>query len=454
MNRPSNHASTDADTFTSSIEGSFRAHIQTLQSRFESVLDDSGHSGIVIHSGTAKTAFLDDQHYPFIPNPHYKNWVPGPHTEDCLVVVRTGKRPLLVFNQSDDYWYKPPSDPTGFWVGEFDIQITRSLVEAHNLIGDPGELIYIGEDVERAESLGMGQINPAQVLDRLHYDRAFKTHYEVACMAEANRIASAGHIAAREAFLAGGSEFEIQHAYLLATGHREQQNPYGAIVALNENAAVLHYQHYEMARLPAGDIKTLLIDAGASCNGYAADITRTYAYKPGRFADLVEAVNQAQQAIVATISVGQNYTNLHMDMQLRLAQILADADIVRMSPGQMVEQNVTFTFMPHGLGHLLGAQTHDVGGYQQTPAGAQQLPPEAHPSLRLTREIAEDMTFTIEPGLYFIPSLLERLKSSPAGQNVNWGLLEELVGYGGIRIEDNIVIEAGKARNLTRPYLP
>ena len=194
----------------------------------------------------------------------------------------------------------------------------------------------------------------------------------------------------------------------------------------------------------------MLIDAGADYNGYAADVTRTYAARDGVFADLIAALDEAHLGIIDEIQVGMNYADLHSSMHGRLATILKQFGFVDMSEAAMLESNVTFNFCPHGLGHFLGLQTHDVGGFQKNPAGDIGPAPEKYPALRLTREIEDRQVFTIEPGLYFIPMLLKKLKASEHAKAVAWDKIDSLLPYGGIRIEDNIVMGNGAAINLTR----
>lgn len=107
----------------------------------------------------------------------------------------------------------------------------------------------------------------------------------------------------------------------------------------------------------------------------------------------------------------------------------------------MVEQGITRAFFPHGIGHFLGIQVHDVAG-KPTPS------PEDAPFLRLTRTLEAGMVVTIEPGLYFIPSLLEPLLNGPEAQYLNRALIDELKSCGGIRIEDNVVVTAAGAPEL------
>ena len=117
----------------------------------------------------------------------------------------------------------------------------------------------------------------------------------------------------------------------------------------------------------------------------------------------------------------------------------------------MLEQRVTSIFMPHGIGHLLGLQVHDIGGFMADESGAVASKPDGHPYLRLTRELQAGMVVTIEPGLYFIPTLLRQLRASPASAAVNRPLVEHLSRFGGIRIEDDVVCCAdGPPENMTR----
>ncbi len=107
-------------------------------------------------------------------------------------------------------------------------------------------------------------------------------------------------------------------------------------------------------------------------------------------------------------------------------------------------------FLPHGIGHLLGLQVHDVGGLQRTGDGGEIARPEGHPYLRLTRPLQPGFVVTMEPGLYFIDQLLEQARADGRGRHINWRRLEPLRAYGGIRIEDDLAVTASGCENLTR----
>lgn len=422
---------------------------QTVQSYLKTAAE-LNKDGVLIASGSLKTAFLDDFTYPFQANPHFKNLVPVTDVPDSFVLLRQNQKPQLLFHQPADYWHKTPETPTGYWVDAWDVTSIAQNSDAHNHLGDPEKLVFVGEETEVAGEFRIESINPKELLNPIHFNRAYKTDYEIACLKAASELAAQGHSAAEAAFESGDSEFQIQQAYLAAIGHREKETPYSNIVALNEHCAILHYQFYEHIR-PTNDGKySMLIDAGASYQGYAADVTRTYSAKTGLFSELVSALDEAQQQIISEINVGMDYADLHIKMHGKVGKILKNFNLVDMSVESMLDTNLTFTFLPHGLGHFLGLQTHDVGGFQQDAKGNIKSAPEKYPALRLVRPIENRQVFTIEPGLYFIPMLLRELKASKHSGCVNWDRIEELLPFGGIRIEDNVAILQNQPVNLTR----
>ena len=262
-------------------------------------------------------------------------------------------------------------------------------------------------------------------------------------------MAVAGHNAAKAAFFSGGSEFDIQLAYLAAVRQTENEVPYGNIIALNQNAAILHYTALER-RVPK-QRHSFLIDAGAEFNGYAADITRTYSYNSqDEFAALISAVNDVELELAGALKPGLKYGELHVKCHQRIAEILQRFDFVRMSADAIVETQISRTFFPHGLGHHLGLQVHDVGGFMADERGTHVAPPDSHPYLRCTRTIEASMVFTIEPGLYFIDSLLAELAATEHDKAINWQKVDAFRHFGGIRIEDNVIVHQDRNENMTR----
>jgi Xaa-Pro dipeptidase len=430
-------------------EATFVAHLEAIAQRTARSLAASGFGSLLIHSGEPPMIFRDDQPYPFKVNAVFKLWAPLTDVTDCFLYFEPGRRPLLLFHKPQDYWHKPAALPDAHWTRSFDVQPIADRAAARALLpADLSRTAFIGEGFPELGEWGVGAINPEPLLVRMDFDRAAKTPYELACLREASRQGAAGHVAAAKAFKDGASEFEIELAFLKACGQREHELPYNPIIALNEGAAVLHYQMLE--RDSPRERRSLLIDAGAECAGYASDITRTYSYANTDFAVLVSEMNEMQLSLCASVHAGIDWRDVHLSCHRLLAELLHDADIITCDADEAVETGVTKVFLPHGLGHLLGLQVHDVGGFLKSPEGGAIPRPEGHAYLRLTRVLEENFVVTMEPGLYFIDQLLEQARADHRGARINWARVDHFRPYGGIRIEDNLVITAGGCENMTR----
>lgn len=423
----------------------YPGHLRTITARVDAALAAAGFDHLVVPSGRLRYAFLDDHPEPFRVNPHFKAWLPLTDLADSWLVYTPGRTPKLVYCQPDDYWHLPPSPPHGYWTDHVEVVVVRDAADGAHHLPDPARSAIIGEP-----GWALGDHvpnNPAAVLDPLHYARAAKTPYELEAMRMANWRAARGHLAAERAFRDGRSERAIHGAYLHTTGHSDLDLPYGNIVALNEHGAVLHYQH-QRHDLPDAH-RSFLIDAGAEAIGFASDITRTYGDGDAVFQALVDGVERVQQSLCAQVRPGRDYRQIHLDAHLGLAGVLQDLGIVRMDPQAQLETGVSSVFFPHGIGHFLGLQVHDVGGFMAGPDGGTIDRPQGHPYLRLTRTLEQDHVVTIEPGIYFVPMLLSGLRDGAHAQAVDWAKVQHLSRFGGVRIEDNV--RAGHApENLTR----
>jgi len=438
-----------------SLASLYPAHVAEVQARWEAALEEEGLAAGLVHSGSPMYSFLDDYEYAFRANPQFLWWLPLTHHADSAVLVVPGRRPRLYYYQPDDYWYLPPADPEAWWADHFEVEIVREAggwrtglergLAATGL--RPGDLAVIGDSPSLAEAFESRQVNPPRLVDRLHIARTRKTPYEVACIDSATQVAVRAHAAAEKAFRDGESEFGIHLRYLAACEHTDAQLPYNSIVALNRHGAVLHYQAREReAPQPA---RSFLIDAGAARNAYAADITRTYARSQGAFADLVSAMDRVQQELAAQIAPGVDYKALHLQAHRAIAGVLAEAGVIRVDPDDAVQAGLSAVFYPHGLGHFIGLQVHDVAGLIDNDGRS--IPrPDGHPALRLTRELEVGNVLTVEPGLYFIDSLLNGWREQREASMIDWDRVDELAPYGGIRIEDNVVVREGGCDNLTR----
>ena len=428
------------------LDALFPAHLDALAAATARALAAAGGAALVVGAGFAKFRFLDDQPDPFAVNPHFKAWAPILYAPGSFIVYAPGRRPTLLFHQPEDYWHKPPSMPTGAWLNSFEVKVLRSPADARALV--PAGAVYLGEPFAGCDSWGFSAMNPAGLVNRLHWARAIKTPYELACMRRAATAGARAHQAAAAAFTAGASEYEIHLAYLEATGHTEAELPYPNIIALNEGAAILHYTDLRRSNPPVR--RSFLIDAGAQFRGYACDITRTHAAATSPFTDLLAGVDALEQRPCAMVRPGVVDPEIHLTAHRLVAALLVELGIVTCSADAAVETDVTSVFFPHGVGHLLGLQVHDVAGHQASEEGGSVPPPARHPYLRLTRRLEPGTVVTIEPGVYFIDLLLDRARQDGRGDSIDWDTVADLAPYGGVRVEDDVVATAAGPENLTR----
>ncbi|MGH8284427.1 MAG: Xaa-Pro dipeptidase, partial [Steroidobacteraceae bacterium] len=409
----------------------------------------SGADAVLLYSGAAPMIFRDDNSYPFRVHPPFKVWVPLTDAPECFVYFEPGRKPVLLLHRPTDYWYKPSEIPSAYWTRHFDIHAVADLAAARAALPlDLSRTVFVGEPFAELSRWGVGAVNLEALLRRVDFERAAKSPYELACLREASRLGARGHVAAARAFAAGASEFEIQLAYLRACGLREQELPYNAIIALNEGAAVLHYQVLERAA-PA-ERHSLLIDAGADCAGYASDITRTYSHSDPDFAALVGAMDELQQSLCTGVRAGVDWRDVHLSAHRLIAELLHEAGIITCDADEAVDCGVSSVFLPHGIGHLLGLQVHDVGGFAGSPEGGDIPRPPGHPFLRLTRVLEPGFVVTMEPGIYFIDQLLDEARADRRREKIDWQRVAGLRKFGGIRIEDDLAVTATGCENLTR----
>lgn len=433
----------------SNIANFYAAHLDDLLQRHRQLMQQNNLDYLLIPSGVPVGIYLDDMSYPFKSSFLFRTYLPLTEVADSYLIIGSTGKPTLVYYQPVDFWHLPPSDPGGFWSEHFDVQIITEFEQALKFFPENNQQVaLLGESTRLTERLDKICINPEKLLNAIYWQRAYKSDYEIECIQQANYKAAIAHQAAEDAFRNGKSELQIHLAYLEASGMLEHQMPYGNIVALNEHASILHYTECK-AKTPA-TINSFLIDAGVTVNGYHSDITRTYAYQQDEFADLIRAMDQMQLKCIDSIKTDQNYLDLHINAHLKISEILVSFGFVSMSAEAIVESGISQTFFPHGLGHLIGLQVHDVGGQFANASGEANPPPDSHPFLRSTRKVEKNMVFTIEPGLYFIESLLKEQKNGEHSSSFNWDKIEKFMAYGGIRIEDNIVVQDDGVKNLTR----
>jgi Xaa-Pro dipeptidase len=431
-------------------ESLYIRHLDHLQRGYAQVLEQHGYACAVVLSGQPlRKSSVDDQYWSLRVFAPFGHWLPL-QSPGCALVIASGQRPRLLWWQCADFWEGPPQPESLLFADHLKVELfsdTDALLR--ELPRD--NALWLGDERELPADVTADRDRRRAALDDLDELRVRKTPYEVACLAEANARAARGHEVVRRAFASGDcSELELHLLYLQATAQDDPETPYKNIVALGQHAATLHHVAY--AKRPGGS-PTLLLDAGATVLGYHADITRTWLKGQGAaldvFRGLVAGVEALQIALCQELVAGRNYEDLHDSAHLYIGELLRQLGILRVGPEEAVAKDLTFALFPHGLGHSLGLQTHDV-------ACARVRPRPDNPYLRTTRIIEPGMALTVEPGVYFIDALLQPLRRGPSAQLLNWPLIDALAPLGGVRIEDDLIVTEGpeRWRNLTREVLP
>ncbi len=266
-----------------------------------------------------------------------------------------------------------------------------------------------------------------------------KDPVELDRMRVAQRATRAASAVAVPLLREGVSEREVQ-IELEAEAFRRgaEAMAYDTIVAGGVNSAVLHFAP-SSRRFRAGEL--VLIDAGAQYLGYASDITRTYpvgGWLDSAQQELHSVVHRAQRAAIDRCYAGVEWRDVHLTAALVIAAGLAACGILRGDPESLVQSGAVWLFFPHGIGHLVGLGVRDAGG---TPLPERRDHPKPYANLRIDLPLEPGMVVTVEPGVYFVPALLEDPGHRHRHRDeVAWDRVDRMLDFGGIRIEDNVLI--------------
>jgi Xaa-Pro aminopeptidase len=288
----------------------------------------------------------------------------------------------------------------------------------------------------------------SELRERLSHIRRAKDHVELSRMRKAEEATRAGFETLKPLLKTGTTEraaqIEIEATFFR---HGADRTAYDTIVGSGPNSAVFHFTPTQRA-FQEGEL--VLVDAGAEYRGYACDVTRTYPVS-GRFkpeqADIYWIVLGAHEAAVKRCAPKTEYKEIHMQASRDIAQGLVDFGLLRGDADSLVEQGAQALFFPHGIGHMVGLGVRDAGGYLPNRKPGETL---GLRYLRIDLPLKPGYVVTIEPGIYFIPALLKdagfRQRYHDA---VNWNRVDAMMGFGGIRIEDNVHVTENGPEVLT-----
>ena len=288
--------------------------------------------------------------------------------------------------------------------------------------------------------------------------RLVKEDIEIAELDHACTLGQQMHTVARQGIRIGVKEQEIVGAMEALTLAKGWGVSFATI--LTQHGEIFHCHSHEALIEPG---KLLVIDAGLETNGhYASDFTRTYP-TGGKFTarqrDIYQLVYECNEHAFSITRPGIAYLDVHLSVARRMLEGLKDLGLVCGDLDAMVEQGIAGLFMPHGLGHNMGLDVHDMEDLGENLVGygpgQQRSAQLGLGSLRMARPLVPGNVVTDEPGIYFIPALIEQWKKEGTDKGfVNYGKLASYYDFGGIRLEDDVLITEGGARRLGSDRLP
>jgi Xaa-Pro aminopeptidase len=294
------------------------------------------------------------------------------------------------------------------------------------VLGSPGAGISSDPELE------------SQLRVELNHVRRQKDEVELSRMREAERATAAGFAAIVPLLEPGRTERQVQ-IELEAEFFRSGADflAFDTIVGGGPNSAVLHFPPTDR---PFADGELVLIDAGAEFRGYASDITRTYPVS-GRFTAEQKALHALVRAAALAARrrciASTEWREVHRTATRVIAEGLVDFGLLRGDPETLLERGSASVFFPHGVGHMVGLGIRDAG--EVLPG--REVDENAFPRLRVDLPLLPGHVVTVEPGIYLVPAILRDSELRERHRDaVDWERAERMLEFGGIRIEDNVLV--------------
>jgi len=379
-----------------------------------------------------------DQVHPFTPHPEYY-WLTGARRWGGVLAFDPQKgwthfvRPVTA---EERLWEGNPDAPEGTAVDGLAKWLRLRAGQKLTMLGSP--IQDVASDPELTVVIG-------ESLDEV---RRKKDAAELEIIKLAVKATAAGHAKGREVIRPGVSERHIQiemEAEMFR--HGVDAMGYSTIVGAGSHAAILHFEPSKRIVKP-DDL--VLIDAGGAILGYTADVTRTYPaghrFTPEQQA-IYDLVLSSEAEGISKCRVGTEWHDVHHAAAKVLAQGLRDLGILKGEVDGLLDSEVIALFFPHGIGHMTGLGVRDVGGHAP---GRDEIQRYCGARLRVDLPLEENFLMTVEPGIYFVPTLLDEPANRERFRNtVNWDVLDTWRPVGGVRIEDNVLVASDGPHVMT-----
>lgn len=424
-------------------------------------LADKVQTPVLLWSGRSSSRNFPANTYPFRANSHFLYFA-GLPLYNAVIHLESGRLTLFLDDPTaaDRLWHGdcPSRDQISAEIGADAAyplaELPRVAKGAATIpVMDAATLQHqhqtLGRDLPAARSLqALDQALAAAIVDL----RLIQDDQAIAEMTQAAAVTVAAHQAGMAATALAQTEAAVRAAMEQVMTAHNMTCAYSSIVTVH--GEVLHNNQYHHPLQPGN---LLLADVGAETRlGWAADVTRTWPVS-GRFSptqrDIYEIVLAAHDRCIEAARPGVEYQDLHLLACRVIATGLADLGILRGRPEDLVEQDAHALFFPHGIGHLLGLDVHDMedlGDLAGYAPGRIRSDRFGLCYLRLNRPLQAGMAVTIEPGFYQVPALLhDPDRREKYAAVVNWDRLAEFADVRGIRIEDDVLIIESGNRVLT-----
>ncbi|KAI0016317.1 peptidase M24, structural domain-containing protein [Xylariomycetidae sp. FL0641] len=429
-----------------------KAHARRVVEYIRSKIPDA--TGVIYLEGRADKLLEDsDEPVPFRQRRAFM-YLSGVDRPDCSLIYDIAADKLTLFippiNPDDVIWSGLPLSPDEA-KAEYDVDAVLPSNELNPTLAtlgrDHSTVFAIPDRVADAVTfLEFSNKNLSILGEAIDECRVIKDEYEIALIRKANMVSGEAHRAVLEHVKKAKNEFELQGVFIgTCMHHGAKEQAYPSIVASGRAAATLHYVHNNKD-LAGKDL--LLLDAGAEWRTYASDITRTFPIS-GRFSEksraIYEIVLQMQNDTIAMLKAGVSWDEVHLLAHKVAIDGLLSLGILKGDRKEILEARTSAAFLPHGLGHYLGMDTHDTGGH---PNYSDSDPIFRY--LRVRRNLPEGSVITVEPGVYFCEFIIRPyLKDPKHSKFIDENVLNEYWDVGGVRIEDNLLITKDGSVNLT-----
>lgn len=368
-----------------------------------------------------------------------------------IILDGSTKEIILAFNKKNiesSYNIAFHGEELSFVENDFDIY--DRVVDDFDLNSISSNFIVVQKFTHESKYLEF-DIDTKYILDFL---RRFKSDYEIMCTIHSTKKALKGHINVEVQYMKSKdnliSESSIYRTYIASLELNIDRYPYNPITAIGPNCAILHYKVPSNHKVNADSI---LIDAGATFNGYCSDITKTYS-KSSYWNNIIRDMQIIQKLIIDNIKIGHNFYDLFVySRRLMIEHIIKHKYIINVDnccnfDSIAFDLQLDRLFYMHGLGHLLGLYVHDVGSNLEIVNN--KVVSINAPSYKSRNFVFENrVIFTIEPGFYLNLAFINKFCNPDQRKYINFNLIRDKQHYGGVRIETDILIYNDRVYDIT-----